>query len=120
MNLTFLPILPISTGQPKSAYFHRMGQAMRGNYGRARVLVNVGVAVFMAGCSALGLQSPTSSRSNNQLTKDAKELREEAPVPAAVPRELNKTLLPTYIVEPGDVLLVQPVDLDSPIRLPGD
>jgi len=78
------------------------------------------VAILMAGCSAFGLQSPTSSRSNNTLTQDAKDLREEAPVPAAVPRELNKTLLPPYVVEPCDVLLVQPADLDSPIRLPGD
>jgi protein involved in polysaccharide export with SLBB domain len=25
-----------------------------------------------------------------------------------------------YTVEPGDVLLVQPANLDSPVRLPGD
>jgi protein involved in polysaccharide export with SLBB domain len=85
-----------------------------------RLIVGAILATFLAGCSALGLQSPTSSRSNNQLTAEAKELREEAPIPAAVPRELTKVLLPTYVVEPGDVLLVQPVDLDSPIRLPGD
>jgi polysaccharide biosynthesis/export protein len=85
-----------------------------------RVIVTGLLGAGLAGCSAFGLQSPTSTRSNNQLTKTAKELREVAPVPAAVPRELNKTLLPTYVVEPGDVLLVQPVDLDSPLRLPGD
>ena len=32
-------------------------------------------AILMAGCSAFGLQSPTSSRSNNALTRDAKDLR---------------------------------------------
>jgi protein involved in polysaccharide export with SLBB domain len=85
-----------------------------------RLAVGGILAIFLAGCSALGLQSPTSSRSNNQLTQEAKDLREAAPVPAVIPRELTKTLLPTYVVEPGDVLLVQPVDLDSPMRLPGD
>ena len=25
-----------------------------------------------------------------------------------------------YVIEPGDVLLVQPANLDSPVRLPGD
>jgi protein involved in polysaccharide export with SLBB domain len=37
-----------------------------------------------------------------------------------LPKELDKRPLPPYTVEPGDVLLVHPVDLDSPIRLPGD
>jgi protein involved in polysaccharide export with SLBB domain len=37
-----------------------------------------------------------------------------------VPRELNKLVLPPYVVEPGDVLLVQPTDLESTVRLPGD
>src|SRR5581483_10109494 len=31
-----------------------------------------------------------------------------------------KTVLPAHIVEPGAVLLVQPVDLDSPVRIPSD
>jgi protein involved in polysaccharide export with SLBB domain len=38
----------------------------------------------------------------------------------ALPRELDKRSAPAYVVEPGDVLLVQPADLDSPVRLPGD
>ena len=41
-------------------------------------------------------------------------------MPAAVPRELDKQPLPPYTVEPGDVLLVQPADVDSTARLPGD
>ena len=35
-------------------------------------------------------------------------------------RELAKELLPTHIVAAGDTLLVQPVELDSPVRLPPD
>ena len=37
-----------------------------------------------------------------------------------MPRELDKRPQPPYIVEPGDVLLILPADVDSPIRLPGD
>ncbi|HEV3117712.1 MAG TPA: SLBB domain-containing protein [Gemmataceae bacterium] len=37
-----------------------------------------------------------------------------------LPRELDKSPLPPYVVEPGDVLLVVAADLDSPVRLPGD
>src|SRR5262249_1097571 len=37
-----------------------------------------------------------------------------------LPRELDKRVAPPYIVEPGDVLLAQPANLDSPVRLPGD
>jgi protein involved in polysaccharide export with SLBB domain len=37
-----------------------------------------------------------------------------------LPRELAKEPLPPYVVEPGDVLLIQAVDIDSPLRLPGD
>src|SRR5262249_32831023 len=37
-----------------------------------------------------------------------------------MPRELDKAVAEPYVVEPGDVLLVQPTSLDSPVRLPGD
>jgi protein involved in polysaccharide export with SLBB domain len=40
--------------------------------------------------------------------------------PLPLPRELDKGVLATYIVEPGDVLLVQAGDFDSPVRFPGD
>jgi protein involved in polysaccharide export with SLBB domain len=53
------------------------------------------------------------------LTPTAEEFRQMAGV-APLPRELNKSLLPAYMVEPGDTLLVLPARLDSPLRLPGD
>jgi protein involved in polysaccharide export with SLBB domain len=56
----------------------------------------------------------------HKLTESAKAMRDaNAPV-IDIPRELEKHPLPTYTVEPGDVLLVQPMDLDSSVRLPGD
>jgi polysaccharide export outer membrane protein len=36
------------------------------------------------------------------------------------PRELEKQVLDDYRVEPGDVLVIEPVDFNSPVRLPGD
>lgn len=40
--------------------------------------------------------------------------------PVALPRELNKSTLADYRVEPGDGLLVLTSDLESKIRLPAD
>jgi polysaccharide export outer membrane protein len=37
-----------------------------------------------------------------------------------VARELNRHVLPPYTACPGDILLVQPADFESPLRLPGD
>lgn len=54
----------------------------------------------------------------NRMTDTARALR--APFAPDVPRELAKRVTEPYVVEPGDVLLVQPVDLESPVRLPGD
>ncbi len=50
----------------------------------------------------------------------AEELKSAYPQPVALPRELDKRFAGAYVVEPGDVLMVQPADLDSPVRLPGD
>ena len=47
-------------------------------------------------------------------------LRSAYPDPLPIPRELDKRVALPYVVEPGDVLLVQPTNLDSPVRLPGD
>ncbi|HEY1379209.1 MAG TPA: SLBB domain-containing protein [Gemmataceae bacterium] len=79
-----------------------------------------GVAtVLAAGCSAL---NPLAFRTGDArpLLPEAKAIRNTVPMPPPVPRELDKTVLPAYIVEPGDVLLVQPVKLDSPARMPPD
>lgn len=71
------------------------------------------------GCSTVG-ESLGFSTPTNPLTKDAKALRDAAPIPAPVSRELEMALLPTHVVEAGDTLLVQPVEFDSPLRLPPD
>lgn len=63
--------------------------------------------------SSFGLTPP-----QYKLLPDAKAFRNGS-LPTA-PRELAKTLHPPHIVEPGDVLLVQPVELDSPFRISAD
>jgi polysaccharide export outer membrane protein len=87
---------------------------------RAGSLAAFGLLVIgVVGCSSLG-DSLGISPPTNPLLKDTKAIRDAAPVPAPGGRELAKELLPTHIVEPGDTLLVQPVELDSPVRLPPD
>jgi protein involved in polysaccharide export with SLBB domain len=66
------------------------------------------------GCSALGLSPP-----QHPILPEAKAFRTVSPAPAG-PRELAKSLHAPFVVEPGDVLLVQPADLDAPIRIAAD
>src|SRR5262245_56776628 len=77
------------------------------------------VALLASGCSMF---NPTAFRAGDASTRrpEAKAFRANVPMPPAVPRELDKATLPAYIVEPGDVLFVQPTNLDSPVRLPSD
>ncbi len=75
---------------------------------------------LLAGCAVSPGNRLTLFPEGHRLTDTAKMLRAAAPEPLPLPRELDKRPLPPYVVEPGDVLLVQPADLDSPARLPGD
>lgn len=87
---------------------------------RVRAAVALGLSLLAAtGCSTIG-ESLGFSTPTNPLNKNAKAIRDTAPIPAPVPRELQMALLPAHLVEPGDTLLVQPVELDAPIRLPPD
>jgi polysaccharide biosynthesis/export protein len=69
------------------------------------------------GCSSNRF-SLFSERHN--MLDSTRQVREAAPPALNLPRELDKHVLPPYIVEPGDVLLVASTDLDSPVRIPGD
>ncbi|MHB1424420.1 MAG: polysaccharide biosynthesis/export family protein [Gemmataceae bacterium] len=82
----------------------------------AVLIVGFACCALSSGCSNLLGLTPTGHR----LTQETKALRSAYPDPLPLPRELEKRVAPPYIVEPGDVLLVQPVNLDSPVRLPGD
>ena len=80
------------------------------------------LVLLTAGCAASGFSNPFAFLSSDRsgLLPEAKAFKDDVPMPPPVPRELEKTVLPAYVVEPGDVLLVQPVNLESPVRLPSD
>jgi protein involved in polysaccharide export with SLBB domain len=87
---------------------------------RIRLILAFGLMISTAaGCSTVG-ETLGLSRPANQLSDDAKILRSTVPMPPPVPRELALELQPPHIVVPGDTLLVQPVELDAPVRLPPD
>lgn len=60
-----------------------------------------------------------TGKQTHRLLPHAQDFRNVAPAPDA-PRELARTLHPAHLVEPGDVLLIQPTDLDSPVRICAD
>jgi protein involved in polysaccharide export with SLBB domain len=76
-------------------------------------------ALLLTGCSA-GSTTYTLFPEGHRLIDQAKAVRQTSAEPLPVPRELDKHVAPPYTIEPGDVLLVQPADLDSPVRIPGD
>jgi protein involved in polysaccharide export with SLBB domain len=76
--------------------------------------------LLLSGCSVGAGNRLTLFPQGHRLLDSAKAITEAQTEPAPLPRELDKRVLPAYVVEPGDVLLVVPADLDSPVRLPGD
>jgi protein involved in polysaccharide export with SLBB domain len=76
--------------------------------------------VVLAGCSLTPGKSLTLFPEGHRLLDSAKELRQAQLEPLPLPRELDKRALPAYVVEPGDALLIQPLNLDSPVRIPAD
>ncbi|HEV3260727.1 MAG TPA: polysaccharide biosynthesis/export family protein, partial [Gemmataceae bacterium] len=76
--------------------------------------------ILATGCSAMSLGRLTGYSGAHKLTDTARALRSQATEPAALPRELDKRVSPPITVEPGDVVLILPTDVDSVIRLPGD
>ena len=76
--------------------------------------------LLLAGCTVTPGKGLTLFPQGSRLLDTVQEMRRAAPEPLPLPRELDKGLLLAYIVEPGDVLLVQPADFESPIRFPAD
>ena len=55
-----------------------------------------------------------------KLSDVADCLRYAAPPDVPLPRELQKTAMPVYVIQPSDVLLIEPTDIDSPLRIAAD
>jgi polysaccharide export outer membrane protein len=87
---------------------------------RIAVLRLIGCAVLLAGPIGCGSVSQGVSPLPDRypLGDNAKAAR--ICPPQDLPRELSKSTLDEYRVEPGDGLLVLPHDLDSKVRLPAD
>jgi polysaccharide biosynthesis/export protein len=91
---------------------------------RPRAAGLVLVPLLLAGCSTGpgGGMRFTLFPDRGTLMESTKAVRQPADPPPAVPRELDQRVLPPYTVEPGDSILIQPADVDSPVQaqLPGD
>lgn len=75
---------------------------------------------LFAGCATGPGGTVSLFPSGHELIPEAEQIRQYAPMPAPVPRELQKVVIDPYIIEPGDVLLIEPLDFDAPLRLPAD
>jgi polysaccharide export outer membrane protein len=94
----------------------RARAAFRGGLGLAIAGL---MAMLAAGCAAVS--SPGVRPGDAQpLLAEAKAFKNAVPMPPPGPRELDKSVQPTYVVEPGDAVIVIPLKLDSPARLPAD
>lgn len=78
------------------------------------------MAMLFMGCASSGSSTFSLFPEGHRLIPQAKAIRSSYTEPVALPRELDKRTTQPFTVEPGDVLLVQPVNLDSPARMPGD
>lgn len=86
-----------------------------------RLLGGVFFVLVMSGCIGGGSRGGGLFGGGvHREIEDAKNISRSVYEPAPVPRELDKRNAPPFIVEPGDVLLIYPASLDSPVRLPGD
>jgi polysaccharide export outer membrane protein len=86
------------------------------------ILCMLGVFLLLSqtGCrTAASMGLPLSSGSNNLLS-DAVEIRQAVGHQEGVPTELAKVALSPHRMEAGDVLVIEPNDFNSPVRLPGD
>ena len=86
--------------------------------GQSFLFVILGMlAIASAGCSTLGLSLYPSGAT---LTTEAKEVLAASRVPSSIARENAKTVLPPHALQPGDSVLIEPVNLERDLRLPAD
>ena len=86
---------------------------------------SVSVASAMALATLLGCSTASSlglpiASGPHKLLSAANEVRSKTGHPNDTPNETSKTVQPPHRVEPGDVLVVEPADFDSPVRFPSD
>ena len=75
------------------------------------------ICCVASGCSSLGLSGWPAQF---HLLSKTKKLAAASPLPSGLPNELSKVEIPNYFVEPGDRILIEPVNLESEIGSLGD
>ncbi|MDM4015917.1 polysaccharide biosynthesis/export family protein [Roseiconus lacunae] len=86
----------------------------------AIALLLIVIGFSQVGCrTAASLGLPVSAGGHPLLTA-ASQRRQLAGHPGTIPTELAKQSLPSHRVEAGDVLVIEPNDFNSPIRLSSD
>lgn len=78
------------------------------------------IASSLVGCATGGGAAFGFFGAGEELTTQAEFVLDHAPKVAPVSRELTKTVPPSYVLEPGDTVLVEPLRFDSPLRFPAD
>ena len=73
--------------------------------------------ITLTGCSSLGLSLYPSG---HFLTEQAEAILEQSPRSAVLPRELAMDVEAVHYLQPGEVLLIEPVELDSEVRIAAD
>ncbi|HEX5444217.1 MAG TPA: SLBB domain-containing protein [Pirellulales bacterium] len=91
----------------------------------ARATICFSARIGMLACLALGGCSSSGGMitlfpTGDHLLKSTDLVRREVPRRVPIPRELDKTVLSEYILQPGDMLIVEPTALDAPVRFPAD
>lgn len=84
-----------------------------------RAAICCGLALIAAGCSASG-GAITIFPNDHELLESTRCAAKAANRHEYLPRELQKSPLEIYYVQPGDVLLIENNDLNSDVRLAAD
>ncbi len=87
---------------------------------RIALLLLIACVLLQPGCrTAASLGLPISA-GGHRLLSYASDMRQNRGHPGNVPTELAKLTLPAHRVEAGDVLVIEPNDFNSPVRLSSD
>ncbi len=93
---------------------------MKNRIGKALAVTVAAVLLTQTGCAITPGKGLVMFPVGHDLLDSTKAIQQSMTEPQPLPRELEKRPLPSFTVEPGDVLLLQPVNLESQTRLPGD
>tara|TARA_R110002073_G_scaffold108132_10_gene242962 strand:- start:3907 stop:4866 length:960 start_codon:yes stop_codon:yes gene_type:complete len=103
-----------AVSKSKPLVFHSVGSAA------AIVLLALPLLCCQSGCRTAASMGLPVSAGSHTLMSDVAEIREAVGHQGNVATELAKLTLPAHRVEAGDVLVIEPNDFDSPVRLSSD